>query len=119
MAAKALVVSQTWQVHEEIGRLMAKLRAEINVAKLAGGDRESEGKKVPVVRIYRLTQQGKEADKTADQYVAAIKTFIEPGHWTDSNVAIQALSDRILVRQTPEVQRRIKNLLELLGATQT
>ncbi len=112
-SAKALVCLQTPEVHEEIKQLLNHLRAGIPPAAQGASATGSS----TVIRVYHFAKRKKDEDNLVDRYAAAIKTLIEPATWNGGSASMQIFPDRIVVRHTPAVQRRIQRLLEeMIGA---
>ncbi len=114
-AARALVCAQTADVQDEIGRLLARIREQPktpNPAVAGSSGRNGE----PVVKLYRLVQPEPTGGRLPQQSVDTIKKLLGPEIWRRDGTYIQAFPSSIVVRQTPEVQHRIKRLLDELGA---
>ncbi len=119
--ARALVVSQTFEVHRQIEQLLAKVRAEEATRRAAQrekGDVQSPDK--PIVRIYQLTAAEAGDPKFPERLATTIKKLIDggPGGWAGENTFIQVFPTSLLVRQTPAVQVRVLNLLDALQVLQ-
>jgi hypothetical protein len=120
-SAKAVVIAQTGEVHAKIAKLLAVLRTRPPDRNPAG-EPPAPPDKSPVIRIYSLAPPGKGQEETdtesqrADRYVAVVRDLIEPKSWTDGSGYIAAVPAQIVVRQTPEVQRRVEKLLQDMGA---
>lgn len=114
---KALVVSQSEPILREIEGLLRTLRASAkNGAEPAVSDNG------PVVRIYSLptatalSSTAGDNEKEGKQIVDSIQKLIAPKSWNDSTAFIGVVDRALIVRQTPEVQRQIQNLLEAVSA---
>ena len=109
-----LVVSQKRDVHEEIHRLLAQLRAELP-QKAAG---QNAGDTTPRMSTATYQLGGASGEQTA----VAIKKLLMPASWQGEggegqifviarNTADGQSADLLLVRQTDEVQGKIEDLL--------
>ncbi len=146
-AAKALVCSQTDEIQQQVAQMLADLRARIAAHK-AVAEKPAESPAAPVVRVYFLKPPAaatadvpakgaavnapvketaakeptvKEAatnDARAAHYIAVVSALVESKSWTDGSGYIAGVPGAIVVRQTPEVQKRIGALLVKLGAMQ-
>ena len=124
-----LVVAQTPEVHGEVVDLLAKLRAAEKAdrqAAIAEADaappaededalRNKQGQRVRL-RIYRLA---KEDQEESSELAETIAELVQPQSWkSDKAHYLKALSGAIIVRHTPDAQRKIKKLLETLDVLQ-
>ena len=116
IAAKSVVISQTIETHDAIGRMLAKLRRGFADTKSQAGTAETHAGPETISYVYRLAYANKEFGDLPDRYVTSIKTFIDPESWSDNRFAIQSFPDRIIVRQTPATQYRVERFLLSLGA---
>jgi hypothetical protein len=112
---KALIITQTQDLHHDIRELLSLLRAA----------RKGNPLPVPspantrVVRIYRVARASSAAaedERAAEQLVDMIRKLIEPKSWSDPDVYIGAVRDEVVVRQTLAVHHRIQNLLDALDS---
>jgi hypothetical protein len=114
---KALVVSQTEPILREIEGLMRTLRASAK-----NGAESVVSDNGPVVRIYSLptattlSSTAGDSEKEGKQIVDSIQKLIAPKSWNDSTAFIGVVDRALIVRQTPDVQRQIQNLLEAVSA---
>jgi hypothetical protein len=135
--ARALVISQTDEVHEQLEALLAQLRKS--------KENERPTVKVPeradelVVRVYALWQHrpkkvprqemtgnfggfGPDADPPpgvpAKHAATVIQKMVEPESWKTPGVILQDAPNYLIIRQTQKVHRRIRDLLGQLGPWQ-
>ena len=98
-----LVLEQSDEIHEEIAGMLAKMRAEKHSA-TATAEPHAEAKDAMVVRVHHVASK---EDAALDKYIAVIRNLI----WTDAGSYIGKAPGAIVVRHTPAMQQRIKNLL--------
>jgi hypothetical protein len=104
--AKALIISQTAEVHKACVKLLADLRAVHHP--------EAPTKPNPdeyVMRTYRLAQNFKCDEKC----LATIRGAIAPKTWGPDGGFIAELNGQMVVRQTRAVQKDVEGFLEELG----
>jgi len=105
---KVLVVNQTQDIHQEISGVLSNLR---DVRKNHPGT-VALPTSSPVVRIYSTaTTDG----KAAMQLIEIIRRLVEPKSWTDPDVYIGFAQGAIIVRQSPDVQRKVQHFLNALN----
>jgi hypothetical protein len=147
-AAKALVCSQTAEVQQQIAQMLADLRARIAAHKTVAEkpaespdtpvvcvyfltpptaapvdvpSKGAETKNGPAKQTAAKEPTAKEGatnDARTARYIVVISALVEPKSWTDGSGYISGVPGAIVVRQTPEVQRRIGALLVKLSAVQ-
>jgi type II secretory pathway component GspD/PulD (secretin) len=99
------VISQSEEIHEQIADMFVKMRAAKHSAKQAAAAKMSaEASSAMVVRVHHVASK---EDAALDQYIAVIRNLI----WTEGGSYIGKIPGAIIVRHTPAVQQRIKNLL--------
>jgi hypothetical protein len=100
-----LVLEQSDEIHEQIADMLAKMRAvKHSATEPATAKPHPEAKDAMVVRVHQVASK---EDAALDQYIAVIRNLI----WTDVGSYIGKAPGAIVVRHTPAVQQRIKNLL--------
>jgi hypothetical protein len=111
---KALVVNQTESAQREIQDLLSMIRSgRKNVP-----ERTAAASNAPVLRVYWLPWEssGKGADEREGQeLVDMIRKLIEPKSWADSNAYIGYIHGALVVRQTPDVHRRIESFFAAIN----
>jgi hypothetical protein len=111
----AIVCSQTDEIQEQIAKLLAELRANgCRFSQTPTTDHTSM-----IVRIYKFQPPAANAprdEQGARQLIELIRKLIEPKSWVDSGASISEAPDAIVVRQTPEVQNRVEQFLQVFGA---
>jgi hypothetical protein len=118
----SLVISQSAEVHELITALLAELRrcrkAEAGaVEKLALTPAKPAA---PVLRVYTLgASDPKTPMMTPKEVAELVKALVDPKGWGKEDVFVQGVTGRLVVKQTPAVQREVSELLSKLGMNAT
>ncbi len=103
--AGVLVISQTPAIHDEVERMLTSLR------------KSREGRAAPQVEsalkttVYTLAVEGDDVK----ELMQFLKEEIEPQSWKQPDRMVRVVAGQLIIRQTPDIQRRIKRLLEKLG----
>jgi type II secretory pathway component GspD/PulD (secretin) len=99
------VISQTEEIHEQIADMLTKMRTvKHSATEMATARPHAEAKEAMVVRVHHVASK---EDAALDQYIAVIRNLV----WTEGGSYIGKVPGAIIVRHTPAVQQRIKNLL--------
>lgn len=105
-----LVISQIDEVHEEISDLIDKIRTARRAAKSKfAADHQPDEKNAMTIQVHRVNPGT--SDEGINEYIAAIRTLVEPKSWTDSGNYISRIPGGIIIRQKAAVQQRIGKLL--------
>ena len=106
--AYAFVCLQTDRAHAELELMLAALRA-------ARGKQPDEAAAKATndlhTRVYKLQATALSGHNAGDDLIRLITDRIEPQSWPRSGAFASAVGDRLIVRQTPAVQRQVIRLL--------
>jgi hypothetical protein len=112
--ARAVAISQTETIHEEIADLLAKLRAAQRTAPELGATKaQAKPDRAIVVRVHHVASV---ADAALDQYIDAIRHLIDSNEWDKDGRFIGKVPGGIAVRNTRAAQERIGRLITEIDA---
>jgi hypothetical protein len=108
-----LVVSQTEEVHRQLGELLTSLRK-------VWADMPAEPQPDPNesgLKVYKLTSGnfGTQPTIPEEDVVRLIRKLVEPESWEQEGVVLEKTTRRIVVRHTQRVHEQIRRLLARLG----
>lgn len=109
-ACHALVVRQTHKVQDEIGQLLADVRA--TMAAQPKLNRPKRDVDAIVTRVYNLAGM-----KLVDDLLTAVPRFVAADTWGDNNQAssIQKVGESLIIRHTKKVHEQIDRFLQQFG----
>ena len=107
-----MIVSQVQTVHEKIATFLAECRDarkhRLQVAEK--GLAKSESQDALVIRVYELQTATPATPTMSPQEVAdVVQGLIQPNSWSQPEIYIRGVTGKLIVRQTPGVQRKSKN----------
>lgn len=106
--ADVLAVSQTPANHQQVERLLATIRRQRQESpEKPQAEAESTA---PLVISYPLEIEGGEEAMKA--FSLALSEEIEPGSWDGEQHYVRIAGNRLLVKQTPQTQRRVRRWLD-------
>lgn len=112
-----LVVSQSAEVHDEVSRLLTRLREKLPV--LGKEDRQAEGQRY-VTRVYRLVQAPPTAGlpeiPSAEELANLVRKVVAPDAWGEKLGEIHPAKNVLVIRQKALLHPKIERLLGELGA---
>jgi len=109
-ACKVLVISEPQDVQREIQELMSSIR----LVRKSLPETAAVANSASVLRVYWLPWEtaGSVADaKEGQQMVEMVRKLIAPKSWSDPNAYIGFIHGQLVVRQTPDVHRRIEGFI--------
>ncbi|MEX2188522.1 MAG: DUF4974 domain-containing protein [Pirellulales bacterium] len=116
---KLLAITQTPDVHSQIADLLAAVRRVRRQQASAAGAEKNADDSVEL-RVYRVGATHAAAAvasaPTAAEIVAVVRDLVEPQSWTEDDVYLRALGDRIVVGHRRSVQARVKRLIGELSS---
>lgn len=126
---KALVILQTQRIHRDIRHLLTELRAQKPPTDAAAASSNSTAPKPktrpasnePILKIYPMSAVfgGPPAEveqRDLQRFSEAVRRLIAPDTWTRRDVYLSYVSGSLIVRQTPEVHRKIQELIDQFTA---
>ncbi|MEX2188523.1 MAG: hypothetical protein WD875_17065 [Pirellulales bacterium] len=114
-----LLIPQTEYYHREIESLLANIRRLRADQRRADPGNAADADPIEL-RVYSLepAQQaaGESTGPTAKEVAKVVRELVEPQSWTDNDVYLRPLGDRIVVRHRLSVQGKVRRLMSLLQA---
>lgn len=112
----ALIVSQTDEAHDEIARLLARLRATSRPLPKLDSVWFERIAREPVTCIHRIVAGGSEKSSPA-ALAKLVRRLVEREAWNRPAHTIETAGSALIVRATPPVQDAVAEFLENLGAS--
>jgi hypothetical protein len=112
---RALVISQTQEVHDEIADLLAMLRETHRQQTGSSAKPASSDPEKMVLRVYDLRiSEPKSPAPTPQEVAEVVKSLVQPKSWGQGEAYIRGITGKLVVRQTPSVHREVDKVLKKL-----
>ena len=100
-----LIVRQTQRAHRELEMFIANVKEQAAAADEQQAQNPDKAKRL-VTAVYSVEE------KSAAELRNAVTMLVGPSCWEEDNVVITVVGSKLLVRQTPAVQREVARLLK-------